>query len=503
MYHPFEGGVYRSTDGGNTWQRMTQSFNWAMYKIAISPNYAADGTLLAYTYGHDGDYFRAVFRSTDRGASWTKLKSGTYAEMPQPETLLPAVPQPDLRFRLEKRAVLRTTDGGQTWTQVKWADTAQGLLLSPNLATDHTIYLILEDGILRSQDDGNTWGRWINQRLEGAVEQSKLSAWTITPLLKDGSYQLLIGTDKGEFWMLDPAVMVWEPDLRAAAWPTILAGESVDEIKPAPDGSVWLNLGTSLVHWRAGKIEARFVVSTEVPIKWAVESIAVAADGTLWAGGTGPTIARFDGQTWTQYDLSRMAKYDHSIGAVYTSPGPDGGVWVSQEYDELFHWNGRTWEVVDGPSHSVEHVMPLAIDRKGVLWGGVYDGLSRYENGTWTSQAKGGGITQLQFGPNDLLYVRSGGRSDDQRSRFWKFEAGNLTYLPERVDCGLFFASPGFCWARGNSPVWWDFTTRDGLPSNHVSAVAEDANGRLWFGTANGAAYVDPRTIGLIKVDWK
>ncbi len=26
---------------------------------------------------------------------------------------------------------------------------------------------------------------------------------------------------------------------------------------------------------------------------------------------------------------------------------------------------------------------------------------------------------------------------------------------------------------------------------------------RLWFGTANGAAYVDPRTINLHKVNWR
>ncbi len=78
-----------------------------------------------------------------------------------------------------------------------------------------------------------------------------------------------------------------------------------------------------------------------------------------------------------------------------------------------------------------------------------------------------------------------------------------MTLLPERVDCGLFIVSPGSCWARGNGPVWWDFTTRDGLPSDHVSSMAEDADGRLWFGTTNGAAYVDPRTINLHKIEWK
>ena len=32
------------------------------------------------------------------------------------------------------------------------------------------------------------------------------------------------------------------------------------------------------------------------------------------------------------------------------------------------------------------------------------------------------------------------------------------------------------------------YTTKDGLPGNHINAIAEDAKGAIWIATSNGVA---------------
>lgn len=65
------GGVYKSTDGGARWALVNvPTLNPNVNSLAISPNYATDGSVFAGT-GDDG-----VYKSTDGGASWALVNSG-------------------------------------------------------------------------------------------------------------------------------------------------------------------------------------------------------------------------------------------------------------------------------------------------------------------------------------------------------------------------------------------------------------------------------------------
>ena len=64
------GVVLTSTDAGNTWAAVDERFSGsAVVDLAFSPRFAENGTLLA---GTTGDGIVAVYRSTDRGASWSR-----------------------------------------------------------------------------------------------------------------------------------------------------------------------------------------------------------------------------------------------------------------------------------------------------------------------------------------------------------------------------------------------------------------------------------------------
>lgn len=120
-------GLYKTTDGGKTWKAvLTISENTGVTDVAIDPD--DPGVIYAAAYQRrrhvwtliDGGPESAIYKSTDAGATWTKLKSG-----------LPSV------------------DMGRI-----------GLAISP--ADHNVVYAIVEaadkkGGIFRSKDRGATW----------------------------------------------------------------------------------------------------------------------------------------------------------------------------------------------------------------------------------------------------------------------------------------------------------------------------------------------------------
>ncbi|MCX6046655.1 MAG: hypothetical protein NT075_16240 [Chloroflexi bacterium] len=228
-------GVLRSTDGGDTWQPMWNNLSFLrVYRLALSPTYATDGALLAYAH-----YARlaamengvAVQRSTDRGVSWSvALTTTDEASAPTPSEVLgtPATPLVPLRIAANNRQIERTMDNGQTWQLVNLSLPDDALLLqvlpSPGYPDDGTLYILGDSEVWRVTDNGATFQAWGDSRLQGRDAESKLSAIAVSPKASDGAYQLVIGTNAGEFWPLNPATLQWQtPEQAASVTPTTSA----------------------------------------------------------------------------------------------------------------------------------------------------------------------------------------------------------------------------------------------------------------------------------------
>jgi photosystem II stability/assembly factor-like uncharacterized protein len=103
------GFLWKSTDGGTTWQRTDLIVGWAG-TLAVDPRNA--GTLYAGAHAH------GVAKSTDGGASWRLVNSG----LPEffPVTSLSINPQnPGTLYAassLFPGGLFKTIDGGATWT---------------------------------------------------------------------------------------------------------------------------------------------------------------------------------------------------------------------------------------------------------------------------------------------------------------------------------------------------------------------------------------------------
>jgi hypothetical protein len=181
-------GVYRSTDGGDTWQPMWQGLtNLFIREVNISPNFAEDDTVSA-------NIDRIMFRSTDRGQNWTFVAEGTFNPPTGGQAFCP-----DLK---QRHNCLSLHFG-------------QGFLSAPVNSDPPASYVLAPCNVYRSLDDGLTWQRWVDERLaqfscSGTLDRM-MTAGAISPLLNDGSYQIFVGTGDGQFWVLDPDEMDWLP----------------------------------------------------------------------------------------------------------------------------------------------------------------------------------------------------------------------------------------------------------------------------------------------------
>jgi photosystem II stability/assembly factor-like uncharacterized protein len=171
-YNGTGGGLFKSTDGGTTWRRLSAGLpaNLAQINLAIAPStpqrlYATVGTTEA------GDYSSAaglgVFRSDDAGESWTRITTD-----PRPALRIGggdlAVPRvdptnPDVVY-VASIVTMKSSDGGRTWLSLRGApggDDYQNLWISP--ADPRVIALVGDQGAVITVNGGETWSSWFNQ----------------------------------------------------------------------------------------------------------------------------------------------------------------------------------------------------------------------------------------------------------------------------------------------------------------------------------------------------
>ncbi|MEJ2145127.1 MAG: glycoside hydrolase [Acidobacteriota bacterium] len=172
LYGGEAGGLYKSTDGGNTWHQLTNGLpeHVVQLNLAIAPSdpsrlYAVLSTTLESPY-ESGEGL-GFFRSDDAGASWYRVTTD-----PRPVMLIgggdlpmPAVDprNPDIVYSTSIVTV-RSTDGGRTWTSIRGApggDDYQNIWINPN--DPSIIFLASDQGAIISVDNGQSWSSWYNQ----------------------------------------------------------------------------------------------------------------------------------------------------------------------------------------------------------------------------------------------------------------------------------------------------------------------------------------------------
>ena len=173
-------GVYRTIDAGRSWERVTpeeERSGWVIWDLVISPNYAVDQTLFVvtdiWTYGGN------VYRSTDGGNTWQPPNNHPEGMQPGTRRLVisPDFANDGLIYVLTGRGILRSTDNGQNFAELDppWFGErrVEALAFSPAFATDRTLIAsVWDDGQWRKRGRRPELRPDVHQTRVGLVQQS-------------------------------------------------------------------------------------------------------------------------------------------------------------------------------------------------------------------------------------------------------------------------------------------------------------------------------------------
>lgn len=197
----YGGILLTSSDAGKTWTAAAERFRGsAVVELAFSPRFAENGTILAAT---TGEGVVAVYRSTDRGASWSRYVQQDGAYHWASLTIPDAEPADGEEFFSLATGphVLRpsgTVVGHWNALYPSSLETAiRSVVASLDFADDNTLFVATSAGLLRSSDRGRLWYPLIAE-LDGVPIESVAVARDAA-----GVQVLLIATIHGAVWRVD------------------------------------------------------------------------------------------------------------------------------------------------------------------------------------------------------------------------------------------------------------------------------------------------------------
>lgn len=156
-------GLYRSTDGGDTWEKMTKGLPDKMGKMAIAVTRSNPDKVYALIESDSYSPARGLYMSADAGRSWSQVTS-------EPRLLQRAWyyielfidPKDENRVYVLSSPALRSNDGGKTWEEVP---TQHGDTHDMWINPDNPDNFILSDdgGAAVTFDRGKSWSTLDNQ----------------------------------------------------------------------------------------------------------------------------------------------------------------------------------------------------------------------------------------------------------------------------------------------------------------------------------------------------
>jgi ligand-binding sensor domain-containing protein len=213
--------------------------------------------------------------------------------------------------------------------------------------------------------------------------------------------------------------------------------------------------------------------------------------GGIWAG-TSRGVFRCDPETG---EIKRYTEGDglgNNTVRKITSDS-NGNIWAACYTEGVCKFDGKEWQhfTVDDGLISND-VITLAADRHGGIWVSAYWGVSYYDGTEWEA------FTSLD---PDAMVV--GGENPNNPD----------AVLLEDTDLGaadvILVASRGEVWfsnrhdgvTRFDGEDWTLFSLENGIEARSVSAITEDKDGNLWFGSFSGVTRFDGSQFTVFPIE--
>jgi photosystem II stability/assembly factor-like uncharacterized protein len=214
------GGIWKTTNAGESWTYLSSDIpNLGTNTLAMAPSNTSviyAGTGEHFTTDIDGS---GMFKSTDKGNSWTQIADP--ADMPDFKNVSRIVVDPNDENTVIattrstvwgdfSAAIYKSTDGGSTWTRLRSSTSERYDDIDYDPSDFNTLYVAIDEkGVIKSTDGGITWqdaskGMSPGGRIEitiSPVDNDRIWASAQGTLSGSGS-DLYVSNDGGGSWLL-------------------------------------------------------------------------------------------------------------------------------------------------------------------------------------------------------------------------------------------------------------------------------------------------------------
>lgn len=201
----------------------------------------------------------------------------------------------------------------------------------------------------------------------------------------------------------------------------------------------------------------------------------------IWVGTTGGVV---------RYDLNKGTTQKYTIqdglgSNIVRKLAQDSGgnIWATGQLAGVSRFDGTKWQnftVSDGLINN--DVITLEADKKGGVWVSGYWGVSYYDGTKWRSYTTTDPNALIVGGVNtnnpDAILVKGVGLS-----------AVDVILVDGRGDVWFTNRTKGV--TRFDGENWKPFSSADGMAEGGVTAITEDKDGKLWFGSMGGTTSYD------------
>jgi photosystem II stability/assembly factor-like uncharacterized protein len=397
-------GLFKSTDGGDTWEKLEKGLPEVMGKVAVAVSPADPNRVWAMIESEEG----GLYRSDDAGESWTMINGDRILRARAWYYIhVFADPQDAETVYVLNAPVMKSTDGGKSFgpLSVPHGDN-HGLWINPN---DNKMMINANDGGANvSFNGGQTWSTQSNQptaQFYRVITDNRYPYWIYGGQQDNSSVAIASRTFGGgigrESWHAvggcESAWVAFDPDDPKLTYATCIVG-GIDEHNQEND-----SLRGVMAHDFFGLgMDAR-----DMPYRfnWNAPVVASPHDpGILYHGGNKLLRSSDRGVSWEEMspDLTRNEVEKQGAGGgpitneaaggeiyntilyVVESPHEAGTIWVGSD-DGLVHLtrdDGASWENVTPPR--LEESMINAIEVSPHDPASAYIAVTRYKFGDFT-----------------------------------------------------------------------------------------------------------------------
>jgi photosystem II stability/assembly factor-like uncharacterized protein len=460
-------GVYRSTNGGNTWNRLSPIPSEETSAVAVDPT----DPNRVFVAGS-----RSLHRSTDGGAMWDVIGGNTNGIFDG--VISDVVIDPTNANRLfigvhhsgiRTGGIYRSIDGGQSWTLlatgIATGATADGPRVAIGRSGAHGTKFVavkMGDQVYTSIDGGNTFTAQTNAGTAGDGRYKNVISVDPTDesILFAGDLYLFRSTNGGTAWSnVSTAAPAWKNRIHADLHAIVFDPSNHNNMFVASDGGVYKSIDNGVnweaLHGEGGTSADPFVNSNLVTLQCWTVSVSQEPHYAL-------AVTSHDNYSYSQHSGNTFTFLNYS--------GRGEGGWV--EYDP----NNADIIYTDNWFSDVRKTT------NGTAW---------WQNQTWNS-----------------LGVESSNLNVEALSVAWT-NSSQLLLIERPTGRVLRSTNGGGAWTPVLTVMGEEFTATAFAPSDDSHAYAATASGRVWHSIDGGATWTELARASLpnkrvhdIEVDW-